>query len=85
MKTVQSRLPDFKGSSDEEIIRRLSHMRFKTKQDDKNYDEDKQKVVYRIFEFKNLQQLKLKHFIRFFKTLWRFINYDANINNLLSY
>lgn len=60
-------------------------MRFKTKQDDKTYDEDKQKMVYRLFEFKNMQQLKLKHFMRFFKCLWRFINYDANLNNLVSY
>jgi len=41
LRNLKMRVRDFRDSSNEDIIKRLSHMRFMTKQDDKKYDEDK--------------------------------------------
>lgn len=60
-------------------------LRFKTKQNDESYDEDKQKLIYNQFEFKNKQKLEFPQFIRFYKFTWLFINYDTNMNNMLTY
>ena len=67
------------------IENNLSHLRFKTKKDDPSYDEDKQKMVYKQFEYKNKQSLDFPHFLRYFKFTWLFINYDVNGNGFLNY
>lgn len=63
----------------------LKHLRFRSKKDDESYDEDKQKVIYRQFEFKNKESLKFPQFLRLFKFMWLFINYDADYNNILTF
>lgn len=71
--------------TDEDMENHLKHLRFRSKKDDESYDEDKQKVIYRQFEFKNKESLKFPQFLRLFKFMWLFINYDADYNNILTF
>lgn len=42
-------------------------------------------MIYNQFEFKNKQKLNFPQFIRFYKFTWLFMNYDTDMNNLLTY
>lgn len=44
--------------TDQDMEEHLLHLRFRSKQDDENFDEDKQKLIYRQFEYKNKQSLR---------------------------
>lgn len=57
----------------------------KKKKDDEAFDEEKQRHVYRIFEFKGKNSLTFEYFLRFFQTSWYFMNVDSDLNGVLSY
>jgi len=71
--------------TDQDMEEHLLHLRFRSKQDDENFDEDKQKLIYRQFEYKNKQSLRFPQFLRMFKFMWLFINYDKDLNNILTF
>lgn len=57
----------------------------KKKKDDEAFDEEKQRHVYRIFEFKGKNYLTFEYFLRFFQTSWYFMNVDSDLNGVVSY
>ena len=46
-------------------------------------NEENRKAVYNIFEFKGKEMLSFKHFLRFWKTSWFFLNCDEDYNKIL--
>ena len=75
-----------RNMNEEELVDDLKKIRMRNKkQEGEEYDLKKRELIYRIFEYKNKNNMFMKHFFRFFKASWIFINADNDNNGFITF